>query len=159
MKPSSVSFLAAGALCACISTSLPANADDKPGICSIRPADFLATFGYAASGQALPGNPLGIPVGAFAYVGTATGITASQNGNNILGTWSTTFVQNDSSGKPTTYTVPGTFAVSTTNCTGDFSWNNVGPVFRAVFVNHSDEFRAISTVPGLIISYTGGRKL
>jgi len=148
MKPR-VTFVAAGALCVW-STLLPANADDKPGICNIKPADLLATFGYAASGQALAGNPLGIPAGAFAYVGTATGITANQNGYNI---------QNDSSGRTTTYTVPGTFTVSTINCTGDFSWNTVGLVFRAVFVNHSDEFRAISTVPGLIVSYTSGKKL
>jgi len=157
MKPR-VTFVAAGALCVW-STLLPANADDKPGICNIKPADLLATFGYAASGQALAGNPLGIPAGAFAYVGTATGITANQNGYNIAGTWSTKFVQNDSSGRTTTYTVPGTFTVSTINCTGDFSWNNVGLVFRAVFVNHSYEFRAISTVPGLIVSYTSGKKL
>jgi len=158
MKPR-VSFLAAGALCVCMSVSLPANADDKPGACNIKPADLLATFGYAATGQALAGNSLGIPAGAFAYVGTATGITANQNGNNIVGMWTTTFAQSDSSGRSTTYTVPGTFTVSTINCTGDFSWNNVGLVFRAVFVNHSDEFRAISTVPGVIISYTSGKKL
>jgi pimeloyl-ACP methyl ester carboxylesterase len=55
-----------------MSTSQPANAEASPGVCNIKPADFLATFGYAASGQALAGNPLGIPVGAFTYVGTAT---------------------------------------------------------------------------------------
>jgi hypothetical protein len=114
-------FVAAGVLCVCMGTSLPANADDKPGICNIKPADLLATFRYAASGQALAGNPLGIPAGAFAYVGTATGITANQSGNNIVGTWSTTFAQNDSSGRPTTHTVPGTFTVSTIDCTGVIS--------------------------------------
>jgi hypothetical protein len=163
MKPS-VSFIAANILCACMSTSQPANAEESPGVCNIKPADFLATFGYAASGQALAGNPLGIPVGAFTYVGTATGKTASQNGNNgnnIVGTWSMTFEQNDSSGHVNTFTFPGTFTVSTTNCTGNFSWNNVnvGPVFRAVFVNHADEFRAISTVPGVISSAMSGKKL
>jgi hypothetical protein len=47
------------------------------------------------------------------------------------------------------------------DCTGDFSWNNVkvGPVFRVVFVNHADEFRAISSVPGVIITATSGKKL
>ena len=160
MKPS-VSFIAANILCACMSTSQPANAEASPGVCNIKPSDFLATFGYAASGQALAGNQLGIPVGAFTYVGTATGKTASQNGNNIVGTWSITFEQNDSSGHVTTHTFPGTFTVSTTNCTGNFSWNNVnvGPVFRAVFVNHADEFWAISTVPGVISSATSGKKL
>ena len=160
MKPS-VSFVVACALCTCMSTSQPANANDKHGICNIQPADFLATFGYAASGQALAGNQLSIPVGAFSLVGTATGKTASQNGNNIVGTWSITFEQNDSSGHVATFTFPGTFTVSTTNCTGDFSWNNVqvGPVFRVVFVNHANEFRAISSVPGVIISAASGKKL
>ena len=160
MKPS-VSFVAACALCAGMSTSHPANADDKPRICNIQPADLLAIFGYAVSGQALAGNQLNIPVGPFAHVGTATGKTASQNGNNIVGTWSITFEQNDSSGHVTTFTFPGTFTVSTTNCMGDFSWNNVnvGPVYRVVFINHADEFRAISSVPGVIISATSGKKL
>jgi hypothetical protein len=160
MKPS-VSFIAANILCACMSTSQPANAEESHGFCIIKPAHFLATFGYVASGQALAGNPLGIPVGAFTYVGTATGKTASQNGNNIVGTWSMTFEQNDTSGHVNTFTFPGTFTVSTTNCTGNFSWNNVnvGPIFRAVFVNHADEFWAISTVPGVISSATSGKKL
>jgi hypothetical protein len=165
MKPS-VSFVAAIALCACTSTSHPANAEESHaeeshGVCNIKPADFLAIFGYAASGQALAGNQLGIPVGAFAHVGTTTGKTASQNGNNIVGTWSITFEQNDSSGHVTTFTFPGIFTVSITNCTGDFSWNNVnvGPVFRVVFVNHANEFRAISVVPGVIISAASGKKL
>ena len=109
MKPS-VSFIAANILCACMSTSQPANAEASPGVCNIKPADFLATFGYAASGQALAGNPLGIPVGAFTYVGTATGKTASQNGNNIVGTWSMTFEQNDTSGHVNTFTRPETEA-------------------------------------------------
>jgi hypothetical protein len=154
-----ISFMTAGALFASVATSYAANAE--PATCNLYPADLLATFGYAASGQALAGNQLGIPVGAFAHVGTATGKTASQNGNNIVGTWSITFEQNDSSGHVTTHTFPGTFTVSTTNCTGDFSWNNVqvGPVFRVVFVNHADEFRAISSVPGVIISATSGKKL
>jgi hypothetical protein len=69
-----------------------------------------------------------------------------------------TFEQNDSSGHVNTFTFPGTFTVSTTNCTGNFSWNNVnvGPVFRAV---HADEFRAISTAPGVISSAMSGKKL
>jgi hypothetical protein len=158
MKPH-VSFLAAGILCACISTSHASGAGANPGVCNIRPADFLATFGYAASGQALAGNQLGIPVGPFTHIGTATGNTASQNGNNIVGTWSVTFEQNDASGHLSTFTFPGTFTISTTTCTGDFSWVNVGVVFHIVFVNHAVEFRAISTVPGVISSAVSGMKL
>jgi hypothetical protein len=158
---SSVSFLAAGILCASVGTSHAAGANANLGVCNIQPADLLATFGYVASGQALAGNQLGIPAGPFTHIGTATGNTASQNGNNIVGRWSVTFEQNDASGHLSTYTFPGTFTINSMTCTGDFSWNkvNVGPVFRIVFMKHAVEFQAISTVPGVISSAVSGKKL
>jgi hypothetical protein len=92
------SFVVTGALFACMSISYPANADSG-GTCNISPNHVLRlTFGGAASGQALSGNGLGIPPGAFSRLGVATAITAAydRSGKHIVGTWSDTIVTNDS---------------------------------------------------------------
>jgi hypothetical protein len=91
-----------------MSTSYPANADSG-GTCNITPNHVLnLTFGGAASGQALSGNRLGMPPGAFSRLGVATGITAAydSSGKHIIGTWSDTIVTNDSLGHLTTSTFP-----------------------------------------------------
>ena len=151
------SFVVAGALFACMSISYPANADSG-GTCNIKPDHMLRlTFGGAASGQALSGNGLGIPPGAFSWLGVATAITAAydRSGKHIVGTWSDTLVTNDSLGHLTTSTLPGTFDVNTQDCTAQFSWNAYGGVaFTGVFVGQGAEFQGISTVPGIILSYT-----
>ena len=157
MKPNAP-LVAIAALFAGMSASYPAYADGT-GVCKITPALVQATFGFSAQGQALAGNLLGIPPGAFAQTGTATGQSATQSGTAITGRWSTVFEQNDSSAKLTIHTFAGNYTVSTTSCTGDFSWDKVGVVFHAVFVDQGNEFRSISTLPGLIISYASGKKL
>jgi hypothetical protein len=151
------SFVVASALFACMSTSYPANADSG-GTCNITPNHVLnLTFGGAASGQALSGNRLGMPPGAFSRLGVATGITAAydSSGKHIFGTWSDTIVTNDSLGHLTTSTFPGTFTVNTQDCTAQFSYNAYrGVVFTGVFVGQGTEFQGISTVPGIILSFT-----
>jgi hypothetical protein len=137
-----------------LSASLPANAEERSGVCNIRSYDLLGTFGFSATGTNLQANPL-IPAGTFAHVGTATGTTAIANGTSISGRWTATIHQNDSSGKLTTRTFAGDYKVDATTCTGDFSWDNIGLVFRAVFVDHAREFKSISTLPGVIIAYSG----
>jgi hypothetical protein len=141
----------------CLMISVPANAEERSGACNLHPADLLATFGYSASGTNLQANQL-IPAGPFAQVGTATGTSATRSGTNVVGRWTTTIEQNDSSGHLTSHTFAGNFTVDATTCVGDFSWDNVGVVFRAVFVNYAKEFKSVSTLPGVIIAYTG-RKL
>ena len=153
-----ISFMAAGALFAS-ATSYAANAETAT--CNLHPADLLATFGYAASGQALKNiTELNLPAGPFSEIGTATVLTVNDDGHgNLVGTWSSKFQQNDSSGIGKAFTIPGTFTVSKTDCRGDFSWNGVGLVFHVVFVNGAREFRAASALPGIILSYTSGEKL
>jgi hypothetical protein len=150
----STSLAIIGVFSACLMASLPANAEERSGACNLRPADLLATFGYSASGTNLQANQL-IPAGPFSQVGTATGTSATRSGNNIVGRWTTTIDQNDSSGHLTTHTFAGDYTVNATTCVGDFSWDSVGVVFRAVFVNYAKEFKSISTLPGIIIAYTG----
>ena len=153
-KPASLFIVA---LSACLLTCLPAKAEEISGGCNIHPSDLLASFGFSATGTNLAANAL-IPAGPFAQVGTATGTSATQNGNSISGRWTVTISQNDSSGKFTTHTFVGNYSVDEATCTGDFTWDNIGTVFRATFVNHAKEFKSVSTLPGVIIAYTG-RKL
>lgn len=164
------SIAAAIAALFCVSAVLPVKAQtvstqaggtDFRGFCNITPKQLLATFGYSAAGQALTGNALGLAVGPFSEVGTATGTSASYDGQgNITGTWTTAFEINDADGKLTSYNNSGTFSVSTSTCTGHFYWNGItASVFDAVFVNGGTEFRSIAEVPGVIIAYTTGSKL
>ena len=149
----SASFVVAGALFACMSTSYAAN-----GTCNITPDQVRSlTFGGAASGQALRGNALGIPSGAFSRVAVAKATMADydRGGKQIVGTWSETIVTNDSLGHLTTSTFPGTFAVNTQDCTAQFSYNAYGGVvFTGVFVGQGTELQGIVTVPGIILSFT-----
>ena len=142
--------LAAGLL-----ASVPANAQSE-GVCTIRPSDLLATFGFSASGTILASNALNATAGPFAQVGAATGLTATQKANIISGKWTVTITQNDSTGKVSTNTFPGTYTVDTNTCTGDFSWNALNAVvFRAVFVKDAKQFNSVSVLPGVIIAYNG----
>ena len=144
-------------LFACVSASYPADADSG-GTCNITPNHMLGlSFGGAASGQAFSGNGLGIPPGAFSRVGVAKGITAvyDHSGKRIVGTWSDTLVTNDSLGHVTTSTFPGTFTINTQDCTAQFSYNAYGGVvFTGVFYGQATAFQGISTVPGIILSFT-----
>jgi hypothetical protein len=153
----SASFVVAGALFSCMSTSYPANADDG-GTCNITPNHVLGlTFGGVASGQALTGNGLGISPGAFSRLGLAKGITAAydRSGKRIVGTWSDTIIMNDSLGHLTTSTFPGTFTINTQDCTAQFFYNAYGgAVFTGVFLDQGTEFQGIVTVPGIILSFT-----
>ncbi len=149
-----ISILSAGLL-ACV----PAGAEEVSGVCNLRPSDLLASFAFSSTGTNLTANAL-IPAGPFSQVGTATGTTATQSGDTISGRWTVTITQNDSSGKVTTKTFPGSYSVSTDTCTGNFSWDALSgaTVFQATFVNHAKEFKSVSTLPGVIIAYDG-RKL
>ena len=164
------SIAAAIAALFCVSAVLPVKAQtvstqtegtDFPGFCNITPNKLLATFGYSAAGQALTGNALGLAVGPFSEVGTATGTSASYDGQgNITGTWTTAFEINDANGNLTSYNNSGTFSVSTSTCTGHFYWNGItAPVDDAVFVNGGTEFQSIAVLPGVIVAYTTGSKL
>jgi hypothetical protein len=164
------SIAAAIAALFCVSVVLPVKAQpvgtqtegtDFPGFCNITPNKLLATFGSSAAGQALTGNALGLAVGPFSELATATGTSASYDGHgNITGTWTTAIEMNDANGNLTSYNESGTFSVSTSTCTGYFYWNGITtPVFDVVFVNGATEFRAIAVVPGVIIAYTAGSKL
>lgn len=164
------SIAAAIAALFCVSAVLPVKAQtvstqterpDFPGFCNITPNKILATFGYSAAGQALTGNALGLAVGPFSEVGTATGTSASYDGHgNIIGTWTSASEVNDANGNLTSYNNSGTFSVSTSTCTGYFYWNGItAPVLETVFVNGGTEFRSIALLPGVIVAYTTGSKL
>ena len=149
----SASFVVAGALFACMSTSYAAN-----GTCNITPDQVRSlTFGGAASGQALSGNALGIRSGAFSRVAVAKATTADfdRSGKQIVGTWSETVVTNDGHNPVSASTFPGTFTINTQDCTAQFSYNAYGGVvFTGVFVGQGTEFQGIVTVPGIILSFT-----
>ena len=155
VTPFIISFVSA-----CLLACVPANAEEASGACNIHPSDLLASFAFASTGTNLTANAL-IPAGPFSQVGTATGTSATLSGEKITGRWTVTISQNDTSGKFTTNTYVGNYTVNTSTCTGDFSWDILPAgtiVFRATFVNFAKQFKSVSALPGVIISYDG-RKL
>ncbi len=146
-------------LSACLLACIPASAEEVSGVCNLHTSDLLASFAFSSTGTNLTANAL-IPAGIFSQVGTATGTTATQSGETISGRWTVTITQNDTSGKVTTKTYPGSYTVNTETCTGSFSWDILSgaTVFQATFVNHAKEFKSVSTLPGVFIAYDG-RKL
>ena len=151
-----ISLFSLGML-ACVSANAQEYSAPTSSACHIRPYELLNSFSFSASGTNTGNIAVAslIPVGAFSQVGTATGTSATQSGNTITGKWSVTITQNDTSGKLSTYTKAGSYTLDATTCTGDFSWDGVGVVFRATFVKDATEFKSIASLPGVIIAYTG----
>ena len=155
----SISIAVAAAGLALVAAVLPVRAEEPPaGACKIHPRDFLATFGFSAAGQSLAGNPLNLPAGPFSQVGTATGLTAADDGHgNIAGTWTNT-LETNAAGSLTSITQTGTFTVSKATCIGHFFWTGIAsPVFDAVFVNDAKEFRSVAALQNIIIAYSGSK--
>lgn len=137
------------------------------GTCVLTPLQVTGTHGFAATGTALA-NTAFAPVGPFAQAGTITHTVDSVNFSAIVGRWSVTLTQTDSSGQAKVVQFGGNYTLDTKTCTSDLTLTSPAPlaavignnlVFREIWVSNGDELRTIALIPNLIISYTSAKKL
>lgn len=137
------------------------------GTCVLTPLQVAGTHGFAATGTALSSNPFA-PPGPFAQAGTINHTVDTVNFNAIIGRWSVTLTQTDTSGQAKLVQFGGNYSLDTKTCTSDLTLTSPAPlaaifgnnlVFREIWVSNGDELRTIALIPNLIISYTSAKKL
>jgi hypothetical protein len=137
------------------------------GTCVLTPLQVAGTHGFAAAGTALA-NTAFAPAGPFAQAGTITHAVDLVNLSVIIGRWSVTLTQTDSSGQAKVVQFGGNYTLDTKTCVGDLTLTSPAPlaaiagnniVFREILVSNGDELRTIALIPNLIIGYTSAKKL
>jgi hypothetical protein len=146
-------------------TFAPVAAFAGSGVCNLDASHIKGTYGFSAHGTS-DGNNAFAPAGDFVQSGTETNNPSTVTSSTISGTWNVVLDQNDTSGVHQDVTFGGTFTVTRSTCTGDFSVTEVNHTstpsmlaFHVIFVNMGSEVRTISVIPGLYISYDTAKML